>query len=85
MTMTLNDRVGGFSNSEYTILGMGIKKINDVKTNQFVALLSIFGLTLFLWIFEARARYLYCFLPMYIICASIGLDNIAQKIKFKKL
>lgn len=67
------------------ILGMGIKKINDVETNQFVALLSIFGLTLFLWIFEARARYLYCFLPMYIICASIGLDNIAQKIKFKKL
>lgn len=29
------------------ILGMGIKKINDVETNQFVALLSIFGLTLF--------------------------------------
>lgn len=68
-----------------SILAMGFRKAGDFNTSQCIALLSIFGLTLFLWIFEARARYLYCFLPIYIICASIGLDIIADKLNRKKV
>ena len=41
-----------------------------------VSKLSIIGLTLFVLIFEARARFLYAFTPLYLIVAVQGIDSI---------
>lgn len=38
--------------------------------------LSIIGFVLFVMLFEARARYLFIFAPIFIICAFIGLERI---------
>lgn len=43
-----------------------------------VLLLSVIGLTLFEALFEARSRYLFNYLPIYIILASIGINNISE-------
>jgi len=40
-----------------------------------VVYLSIIGFVLFVMIFEARARYLFVFAPIFIICAFIGLKR----------
>ncbi len=39
-------------------------------------MLAIIGISLFLTIFEARARYLYCYSPIFIVAAAKGLFNI---------
>ena len=41
-----------------------------------VVMLSLIGITLFEMLFEARARYLYCYAPVYILMASIGLNRV---------
>jgi len=41
-----------------------------------VVYLSIIGFVLFVMIFEARARYLFIYAPIFIICAFIGLERI---------
>ena len=46
-----------------------------------ILMLSILGLSLFEMIFECRARYMFTYVPIYIICASFGVKNIAVKIK----
>lgn len=40
--------------------------------------LAILGLTMFLMIFEPKARYLYCFLPIFILRASITWCNLGR-------
>jgi len=42
-------------------------------------MLSLIGLTAFETLFEARARYLYCFLPLYIALASLGLEAVRNR------
>ena len=37
-----------------------------------VMMLSIIGLTLFEWIFEARARYLFLYAPFYVLLGTYG-------------
>ena len=44
-----------------------------------VVMLSVVGLTLFDMIFEARARYLYTYLPYYILLASLGLWSAGER------
>ena len=46
-----------------------------VKNNKrnIVIITTIIGITLFLVIFEARARYLYCYLPIYIVASIISM------------
>ena len=56
----------------------------DEKDNNTLIYLSIIGITLFLTIFECRARYLYCYSPIFITLAIIGLNNIKQHKKGKK-
>ena len=41
-----------------------------------ILMLSIIGLTLFQLLFEARARYLFIYTPIYIILAILGIHNI---------
>lgn len=42
-------------------------------------MLAIIGLTIFELIFEARARYLYTYVPLYIILAAAGVQKIVEK------
>lgn len=41
-----------------------------------VVLLSLIGLTLYILLFETRARYLYLYTPFFIILASLGIENL---------
>ena len=41
--------------------------------------LSLIGITIFLLIFECRARYLYCYSPIFVTASMIGLSNIKNK------
>lgn len=50
-----------------------------------VLMLSVIGLTVFELIFEARARYLFCYLPLYIALAAAGLDALYVKHHADKL
>lgn len=45
----------------------------------FVAIVSIIGLTIFETLFEARARYLYTYVPVYIMLAVIGLRSSYER------
>lgn len=49
------------------------------SSDQDVVMLAIIGLTLFEWIFEARARYLYTYAPLYILCAMYGFQALKEK------
>ncbi len=46
-------------------------------------LLSVVGLTLFELLFEARARYLFTYVPIYILLALYGLQFIKTKLERK--
>ena len=48
-----------------------------------VLILSVIGLTLFETLFETRARYLFTYAPIFIICACVGLFSILKVIKQK--
>lgn len=54
-----------------------------IEDNTFkVMMLSIIGLTLFEVLFEARARYLFTYIPFYIILATIGFRELIKKLSF---
>ncbi len=57
-----------FAVSSFRRRGMGM---------EFVMQLSLFGLFLFLMLFEARSRYLFLYLPFFILLASQGLSQAA--------
>ena len=48
----------------------------ELKNDNIILYLSVIGITLFLTIFECRARYLYCYSPLFVSLAMIGLNNI---------
>ena len=57
--------------------------LKDNKNNNSILYLSIIGITIFLTIFECRARYLYCYSPIFITLSMIGLNNLKYKRKEK--
>lgn len=46
-----------------------------------VLILSVLGLMLYLQIFEAHPRYMFTFVPLYIIVGGMGVKNIMSKVK----
>lgn len=58
-------------------MGVMTKKPDN---NQTILLLSILGLIIALLLFEARARYIYNFSSLFVLAASIGLDEITNKL-----
>lgn len=44
-----------------------------------IVLSSLIGITLYNALFETRARYLYIYVPFYIICAMLGLQRLAER------
>ena len=55
------------------MIGILFTNMDNKKT---VLLLTIIGQTLFLLLFEARARYLIVYMPIFITTAIISLENI---------
>ena len=53
--------------------------IKDDKEKNSIIYLSIIGITLFLLIFECRTRYLYCYSPVFVAAALIGLNNLTNR------
>ena len=53
----------------------------DQGRKGFIIMLSLVGLTLFELIFEARARYLYCYVPLYLLLGSWGLEQCYQSMR----
>lgn len=41
-------------------------------------MLAVIGLTLFELLFEARARYLYTYVPVYCVLAALGMQEIRR-------
>ena len=48
-----------------------------------VMMLTVIGLTVFLTVFEARARYIYSNLPIFILLAVSGLQSITEQVRGK--
>lgn len=63
-----------------TIAGAWSRKNKAVA----VTMLAIIGLTIFEMLFEARARYLYGYVPLYILLASFGAENVRKWLARKK-
>lgn len=55
----------------------------DGDENNYLAIiiLSLIGITLFETLFEARARYLYCFSPIFLVCSIMGMRNLLINIR----
>lgn len=51
------------------------------EKNILVIMLTIVGMTMFLLLFEPRARYLFCYVPVFIIGASIGFTSVYRRIR----
>lgn len=63
------------------------KKYDNDYGNNYkpIIYMTLIGLFIFLTLFEARARYLFTNVPIFIICAMYGLENIINRIKILKL
>lgn len=63
----------------------GIRYSRKLKNDdELVILLSLVGITLFLTLFEARARYLICYLPIYCLVCSACVSKIARKCQYRR-
>ena len=66
------------------LLGCSLFALFSIRKKQmdlaFVLQMSIFGIFLFLMLFEARSRYLFLYLPFFIILASQGIVQTEQTI-----
>ena len=66
------------------ILFMSIFSIFKIRNHELLVInLTIIGITLFLLLFEARARYLFLYSPYYLLLFVIGTANIYIKIDSK--
>lgn len=70
-------------NQTVWILVLGLAIISALYIGKYhrevtVVFLAILGLSLFLLLFECRARYLFLYLPLYIVLAGIGVERIIQ-------
>jgi len=56
-------------------------KRKNMDNSMRVVLLSLIGLFIFESIFEARARYLYTYVPIFIVSGMIGLNEFLNRMK----
>ena len=61
----------------------GFLKKKYLNDNIRVLFLALIGLFIFESIFEARARYLYTYVPIFIVTAMLGLKALIDKFKNK--
>lgn len=55
-----------------------VKKKNTKE--ELLLMTAIIGITLFLAIFEARSRYLYCYAPLFVASAVMGISNLKKRL-----
>lgn len=55
-----------------------IRHHKNYSKPELVGMLSLIGLTIFLMIFEPRTRYLFCYLPVFIVVAATGLRKVLK-------
>ncbi|MBQ5560804.1 MAG: hypothetical protein IIT46_13680 [Lachnospiraceae bacterium] len=72
----------------FVIVGMLLNVVDVIKQHEisdekFLLLLSIIGLTIFVMLFEGRARYLYLYSPIYVIVGALGIKSFYEKIVIK--
>ena len=70
------------------ILGLipfNIMSSDKTDKGKLVIVLSVVGISLFTHLFEARARYLFLYLPFFVAAASFGLENILYRFKKETL
>lgn len=60
-----------------------VRKKNNKE--ELTIMLMIIGITLFLTIFESRARYLYCYSPIYLVCFVLGIKHAKMLLESKFL
>ncbi len=63
------------------LFSLRLFKEDEVDFKSFTAVLSIVGITLFIMLFEARARYLYNFVPIFILLCTNSMFQIERKKK----
>ena len=60
-----------------SVLTLGLCAVGTHPSKEFSAcLITLFGLVLYLLLFEVRARYVYIFAPIFLVIAACGLSNI---------
>ena len=66
------------------ILFFNIFSLKNIRNYKLLVIpLSIIGITIFLLLFESRARYLLLYAPFYIILFVIGMNNIINMVNIK--
>lgn len=65
----------------FSMLGLVFIKKNKLDKKVVILMMSLIGLTIFEMIFEARARYLYIYAPIFIVLSIVGLKNIKFQIQ----
>lgn len=55
---------------------MGIRRGGRAGDGEYVVRIGMIGSFLFVMLFEARARYLYNMMPLFVICAAVGLRKL---------
>lgn len=67
----------------FLIIGNLFTKVDALTKEKKVVYLSLMGLFLFESIFESRSRYLYIYIPIFIMAAIFGLDSMLEKFRKK--
>ncbi|MGB4590311.1 MAG: hypothetical protein WBI17_13930 [Clostridiaceae bacterium] len=68
-----------------SLLGLAFMGKTKLDPRLSVLMLSLIGLTMFELIFEARARYLYIYAPIYLVLGAVGLKSILQRMRQGKI
>jgi hypothetical protein len=68
-----------------SLLGLAFMGRTKPDPRLIVLMLSLIGLTMFELIFEARARYLYIYAPIYIVLCAVGLKSILNGLRNPKI
>ncbi len=66
------------------VLFLGMFAVCSRQRGVAAVALGLIGLTLFELLFEARSRYLYTYLPLYIVMAAVGIQCLAAKRNARK-
>ena len=64
----------------FVLLGCIFMVKKSPSREESVLELSLIGLFFFVMLFEARARYLFCFAPIFITCAMLGFYNFKEQL-----
>lgn len=67
------------------LIPFNILSKDKTDKGKLVIILSVIGISLFTHLFEARARYLFLYLPFFVAAASFGFENILHRLKKEAL